>query len=418
MPQFSRFAQTLTEESAFTVLALAKQLKSRGKDVVELEIGDSPFDAPDHAKAAGLQAIRNNVSHYCPSLGIPEFRSAAADFVAAEFQIPATADNVAVGPGAKVFEQFFCEAFLNPGDGVLVFSPHFPTYPPNIARRGARMALKALSQETEFRPQVSDIQDFLNDDPCPRAIFLNSPHNPTGGVMSEQYCRDIRDLIAGKDVMVFSDEPYCHMTWQGEHHSLAAQPGMLDQCVAAYTFSKSYSMSGWRLGFCVSSPETVRMMGLMLNTSVSCTPPLVQLAGAAALQHDGQERDSAMRQFHGKVNRLTAGLRRINGVEVMDPAGTFYVFPDVKRLCNRLRVTSHGLALFLLDGADEEFGVACLGGECFGDAGAGHIRFSCAEPDARLDKAIEFMTQAVTRGEQLDAWLNGQPQYRLTADYQ
>ena len=232
----SDFAKSLTAESAFTVLAMAKRLKAVGKDVVELEIGDSPFNSPEPARQAGLQAIAGNVSHYCPSPGIPEFRIAAAKFVRDEFGIPAAAENIAVGPGAKVFEQFFCEAFLNPGDGVLVFSPHFPTYPPNISRRDARMVLKPLSQKHGFRPQLSDIEDFLRDDPSPRAIFLNSPHNPTGGVITEQDCRDIADLIRGKNIAVLSDEPYCHMVWHEKHHSIASQPGMLDQCVAAYTF--------------------------------------------------------------------------------------------------------------------------------------------------------------------------------------
>ena len=132
MPELSQFAKSLTAESAFTVLAMAKQLKAAGKDVVELEIGDSPFDSPSSARQTGLQAIEDNVSHYCPSPGIPEFREAAAEFVSREFGIPAGPENIAVGPGAKIFEQFFCEAFLNEGDGVLVFSPHYPTYPPNI----------------------------------------------------------------------------------------------------------------------------------------------------------------------------------------------------------------------------------------------------------------------------------------------
>lgn len=409
---FSEFAQSLTEESAFTVLALAKQLQAAGKDIVELEIGDSPFDTPATAKAAGLQAIADNVSHYCPSLGLPEFRAAAAAMVQDEFQIPATAQNIATGPGAKVFEQFFCEAFLNPGDGVLVFSPHFPTYPPNIQRRGARMVVRPLKQEHAFRPQLSDIEDFLRHDPAPRAIFLNSPHNPTGGVTTEADCRAIRDLIIDTDVKVFSDEPYCHMAWQSPHFSIASLPGMLDRCVAAYTFSKSYSMSGWRLGFGVSSAEIVRMMGLMLNTSVSCTPPMVQLAGTAALQHDAAERGEAMSRFHRKVDLLTKRLNAIEGVRALEPAGTFYVFPDVSELCTRLQISSHGLALYLLQAADDDFGVACLGGECFGQAGAGHIRFSCAEPDERLEQAMDFFATAITRSERLSAFLADFPQYR------
>ena len=414
----SQFARSLSVETAFTVLAAAKKLKAAGKDVVELEIGDSPFHSTSSAISSGVDAIRNHQSHYCPSPGLPEFRSAAAEFVSAEFGIPATAEGIAVGPGAKVFEQFFCETFLNPGDGCLVFSPYFPTYLPNIERRGARPVLKPLRFEHEFRPQVSDIEDFLNSDPSPRAVFLNSPHNPTGGVTTQQDLHDIADLLRGRDIAVFSDEPYCHMVWQGKHHSLAAEDGMLEQTLAAYTFSKSYSMSGWRLGFCVSSPDITDAICKMINTTLSCTPPLVQQAGLAALQRDSSERDETMQKFRRKVELLTHELNQIDGCQTLDPKATFYVFPDVSQICNTLKVTSHGLALYLLEGADDDFGVACLGGECFGDAGHGFLRFSCAEPDDRLRRAVQFIPTALARSERIGQWLSTHPQYRLTSPYQ
>ena len=250
--QLSKFARSLSVETAFTVLAVAKSLKTAGKDVVELEIGDSPFDSTASAKAAGVQAIEHNQSHYCPSPGIPEFREAAARFVKREFNIPAEAKNIIAGPGAKVFEQFFCEAFLDPGDGVLVFGPYFPTYLPNIERRGARAVVRPLLQSNQFRPDVAEVERFLAEDKAPKAIFLNSPHNPTGGVATEDDLQRIAAAVRGKNLAVFSDEPYCHMVWKGKHASILAQPGMLDQSVAAFTFSKSYSMSGWRLGFAVA----------------------------------------------------------------------------------------------------------------------------------------------------------------------
>jgi aspartate aminotransferase len=384
---------------------------------VELEIGDSPFDSTAAARAGGVEAINNNQSHYCPSPGIPEFRQAAAEFVRAEFDIPAEANNIVAGPGAKVFEQFFCEAFLNPGDGVLVFSPYFPTYLPNIERRGARAVLTPLRQANGFRPAIADIEHFLDNDPAPQAIFLNSPHNPTGGVTTQEDLRQIADVVRGRDVAIFSDEPYCHMVWKGSHHSLLSQPGMLAQSVGAYTFSKSYSMSGWRLGFAVASPEVADVIGKMINTTLSCTPPIVQLAGTAALKRDRQERDEVMRKFRDKVLLLTAGLNRIEGFNTLDPTATFYVFPNVAPVCNRLGVTSHGLALFMLQGADDEFGIACLGGECFGQAGAGFLRFSCAEPNDRLQKALDFIPTALERTERLEAWLGKNPQYRLANPY-
>ena len=185
-PKLSEFARTLSVETAFTVLAIAKSLIADGKDVVELEIGDSPFESTGSAKAAGAAAIAGNQTHYCASGGLPQLRQAAASFVSREFGIDAGPENILPGPGAKIFEQFFCEAFLNPGDGVLVFSPFFPTYIPNIERRGARVNLCGLRQADDFRPQIADVEKFLADDPAPRAIFLNSPHNPTGGVATEQ----------------------------------------------------------------------------------------------------------------------------------------------------------------------------------------------------------------------------------------
>jgi aspartate aminotransferase len=415
--QLSNFARSLSVETAFTVLAMARSLKAAGKDVVELEIGDSPFDSTAAARAGGMEAIKNNQSHYCPSPGIPEFRAAAAEFVRGEFDIPADASNIVAGPGAKVFEQFFCEAFLNPGDGVLVFSPYFPTYLPNIERRGARAVMTPLRQANGFRPTVTDVERFLNDDPSPRAIFLNSPHNPTGGVTTKDDLQQIADVVRGRDIAVFSDEPYCHMIWRGSHHSILSQPGMLAQCVGAYTFSKSYSMSGWRLGFAVASTEVADVIGKMINTTLSCTPPIVQLAGTAALKRDTKERDEVMLKFREKVVLLTNGLNRIDGFRTLDPTATFYVFPNVAPVCNRLGVTSHGLALFMLQGADDKFGIACLGGECFGQAGEGFLRFSCAEPNDRLQQALDFIPKAIARTDRLAAWLDKNPQYRLTKPY-
>ena len=417
MARYSDFARTVTVEGAFGVLAVAKQLKAAGKRVIELEIGDSPFPSTPAAKRAGLAAIEADQSHYCPSLGLPEFRQAAAEFVAAEYGVRATAPNVVAGPGAKLFETLFCQAFLNPGDGVLVFSPYFPTYLPNIGSRGARAWLVDLKQEQQFRPNLAEVERFLSQDPHPKAIFLNSPHNPTGGVALEQDLRDLADLIRGRDVAVLSDEPYSHMVWQGRHHSLLAQPGMFEQCVAAYTFSKSYSMSGWRLGFAVTSPEHAAMLGKLVNISVSCVPPIVQLAGVAALKEDARTRDQMMREFREKVVILHRGLNQIAGFKCLDPGGAFYVFPSVAAVCNRLGITSHGLAMYLLEGADESLGVACLGGECFGAAGGGFLRFSCAEPNEQLHEAIAFIDAALQRTDRIETYLAAHVEHRLTAPY-
>jgi aspartate aminotransferase len=411
--RLSSLARNLTAETAFTVLAKARALKARGKDVVELEIGDSPFPSTPRAKEAGIRAIEENRTGYGPSLGLPEFREAAARFVNRESGYGVTAENIVAASGAKPFEQYFAEAILEPGDGVLVFSPHFPTYGPNLDRRGARTVVAPLLVENEFRPRAQDVERFLAGDPSPRAIFLNSPHNPTGGVATLEDLAEIAELAGSGDLMVFSDEPYCHMAWRGRHASIGAIPGMLDRTLAAYTFSKSYSMSGWRIGFAVASTDVVDAIGKLINTSASCSPPFVQLAAAAALDHDAPTREHYMNLFRQKVERLADGLAKVEGIRVARPAGTFYVFPDVREICNRLTITSHGLALYLLEGADDAFGVACLGGESFGEAGRGFLRFSCAETDERIDQALAFLPKALSRADRIARFLERNAQFVL-----
>jgi aspartate aminotransferase len=426
-PTLSSFARGLTAETAFDVLAVAQKLASAGKNVIALQIGDSPFPTTASALKAAHAAIDAGLTNYCPSMGLPAFRETIAKFVNAEFGIPATAENVVVGPGAKVFETYFCEAFLEPGDAVLVFQPAFPTFEPNIVRRGAVPFSVPLRQENQFRPDVAAIEQFVKHQPRARAIFLNFPHNPTGGVATRGDLKAIADIVRGTNVAVFSDEPYCHMVWAndprearpggpaglGNHYSILAEPGMLEQCVGAYTFSKSYSMSGWRCGYMVASPRVAQVVGKMINTSLSCVPPVVQMAGKAALEHDAAERDATMAQFKKKVELLVNELRQVPGVTVLMPAGTFYAFPRVEPICRRLGITSHGLAMYLLEGADDETGVACLGGECFGPAGAGFIRFTTAEPDERLVRAVRFFADAITRTDRVNAYLAAHPKYRL-----
>jgi aspartate aminotransferase len=412
MPTLSTFAQSLTTETAFDVLAVAKRLKAGGKDVIELQIGDSPFPSSSSALVAGKAAIDSGATRYCPSLGLPEFRETIAKTVKAEFGIPATADHVVVGPGAKVFETYFCEAFLEPGDEVLMFSPQFPTYEPNVFRRGGKPVYAALRQANAFRPDPAEVEKFLKTSKKPKAVFLNSPHNPTGGVATKEDLAAIANLVRGKDVAVFSDEPYCHMVWQGRHHSFLAEPGMMDQAVGAFTFSKSYSMSGWRCGYMIAAPAVAQVIGKMINTSLSCVPPIVQLAGKATLEKDAAERDSTMAKFHKKVELLVNALKTVPGVTVLMPVGTFYVFPNVQSICDKLKITSHGLAMYLLEGADDAKGVACLGGECFGAAGKGFVRFSCAEPDDRIVQAVDFLKEAITRSDRVAKYQEKNTKYR------
>lgn len=415
--ELSTFAKGLKTETAFDVLAVARALKSQGKDVVELQIGDSPFPTTSSAKQAGISAIKNNQTHYCPSIGLPDFRDAIAEFMNNEYSLSLTADNIVVGIGAKVFEQFFCEAFLDPGDEVLVFSPQFPTYAPNIERRQGKIVFSYLREENDFRPTISDVEVFVNECKRARAIFLNSPHNPTGGVATQQDIADIANLIRGTNVALFSDEPYDQMVWHGKHHTPLSEPDILEQCVAAYTFSKSYSMSGWRLGYAVTGSRIAQSIGKMINTSLSCVPPIMQRAGIDALKYDNAERSENMALFGKKVSLLTDALSKLDGIRVVPPGGAFYVFPNVTTICNRLGLTSHGLAMYLLEGAADEFGVACLGGECFGEAGAGFLRFSCAEPDDRLLQAVGFLPEAFARTDRICSYLEQHAEYNLKTPY-
>jgi aspartate aminotransferase len=421
---FSDFASSLEVETAFSVLAVAKRLKAAGKDVIELEIGDSPFPTPAAAVDAARRAIDEGQTRYGPSLGLPEFREAAARYVEREYGLEVEGANVVAGPGAKNFEQLFCEAFLDPGDGVLVFSPHFPTYPPNIQRRGARVVLARLEAAKGFRPDPEAVRRFVREDPSPRAIFLNSPHNPTGGIATLEDFEAIAEILLDpglrgkrRSVAVFSDEPYDRMVWRGRHHSPLEVPGMMERTLAAYTFSKSFSMSGWRLGFAVGDPAIVDMIGKLTNTSLSCVPPFVQRAGIAALESARDERDRNMQAFRRKVELLVGALAKVPGITCAMPGGSFYAFPSVADICNRLGVTSHGLAMYLLEGADPQRGVACLGGECFGAAGAGFLRLSCAEPDERLLLAVEFIADAVKKSDAVHSYLAAHPEHRLAVEY-
>ena len=275
------------------------------------------------------------------------------------------------------------------------------------------MVESPLRQANDFRPDLNDVERFVKQTPRARAIFLNSPHNPTGGVATEDDLRASPTWCAAGTSPSSATSPTA--TWSGPAGTRRCwrSADMMDQVVAAYTFSKSYSMSGWRLGYAVSSPRVIDTLGKMINTSLSCVPPLVQLAGQAAIENDAAERDEVMGRFQKKVELLVAELRRVNEVNVLMPAGTFYVFPDVSAICRRLGITSHGLAMYLLEGADDRLGVACLGGECFGAAGQGFLRFTCAEPDERLVEAVRFLADAATRNDRVARYLAANPKYRI-----
>jgi aspartate aminotransferase len=384
--QLSNFARSLSVETAFTVLALARSLKAAGKDVVELEIGDSPFDSTASARAGGMEAIKNNQTHYCPSPGIPEFRAAAAEFVRAEFDVPADAENIVAGAGAKVFQQFFCEAFLNPGDGVLVFSPYFPTFVPNIERRGARAVLTPLKQATGFRPSIADVERFLEEDSSPRAIFLNSPHNPTGGVLARDTVARLSELAVKHDFYVLSDEIYMRIQYEGEHVSPYSFPGMRERTVVLDGHSKTYAMTGWRLGFGVMPREMALKVAKLQTNSNSCTCSFTQIAGIEALRGPQTSVDAMVKEFRARRDLIVEGLNRIEGFRCHRPAGAFYVFPNI----TGTGMTSKQMENHLM----EKAGVAVLAGTAFGSNGEGFIRLSYANSQANIRKALERIASA------------------------
>ena len=415
--RLSELAKGLTVETAFQVLARARELIAKGKEVVELEIGDSPFDATSKAREATIAGINAGKTHYCPSDGIPDFKEAIAQTHNKEYGLSLGPENVVVGPGAKIFEQLFCEALINPDEAVLVFNPYFPTYVPNIMRRGARVIFTPLLEKNDFRPDFAHMQKTLEEEPKLRAIFLNSPHNPTGGVLTKSDLEALAKMASENDLYLFSDEPYMDMVWQGEHRSIIQEEGMLERSIATYTMSKSYSMSGFRLGYSLTSPEIATVVGNLINTNLSCTAPFIQEGGKAALLYDKDQSQKQMAEFKRKVEILSAGLNEISGVSVKVPRATFYVFANFKEVCNRLGIASHGLALFLLEAADDKFGVACLGGECFGSEGQGFLRFSCAQPDEKMLKAVEFISQAIERTDRASAYLKANPDFVLKEPY-
>ena len=415
--EYSDFARNVRPEGAFEVLAVAKRLIAEGKKVYELEIGDSPFPTPAVARQAGIDAINTDRCHYGPSVGIPEFRRAASDYVNREFGLDTTYRNIIAGPGAKTFQLLFVESFLNPGDGVLVFTPYFPTYSSHIARRNARMVLSPLRQQNHFRPNIDDVARFIKEDESPKAIFLNTPHNPTGGIASEQDLKNIATLVRDTNIAIFSDEPYDQMAWQDSHHSIYAQPGMQDHVVAAYTFSKSFSMSGWRLGFAVANEATIGMFDTLTNTVISCVPPFTQAAGIAALEQALTERDTMMASFRRKLAPMVEALNAIDGVDCLFPGGSFYVFPNIASVCNAHGITSHGLAMYLLEGADPDIGLACLGGECFGEAGGGFMRLSSSLPEEELLAGIQFMDGAFKNERAIETYLANNSQFKRERPY-
>ena len=370
----------LGSESAFEVLARAKALEAQGKRVVHMEIGEPDFDTPDHIKEAGIKSIRENNTHYSPSAGILELREVIADY-AAKFRgiEPFSAENVVVAPGAKPIIWNILSAILSPGDEFIYFDPAYPAYASCASYLGAKVVPIPLHEEKEWRMDLEELERRVSDKT--RAIMINSPHNPTGGVLTKGDLERIADMAKRHDFLVIADEIYSRNFYENEFISIATIPGMRERTIIVDGFSKAYAMTGWRLGYAIMSPQLAKVVTLFNNNTFSCLPVFVQHAGVAALLGPDEPVRQMNEIFRQRRDRLVNGLNKISGLSCTMPEGAFYAFPNVSKITQDDRA----LATFLL----QEGGVACLGGSSFGAAGKGYLRFSYAASLDDIDYALE-----------------------------
>lgn len=386
-PGLAESLERLGTETAFSVLARAKVLEREGRDVIHLEIGEPDFDTPSHISEAAVQALRAGQTHYCPSAGIPELRDAAADFLSATRGIDVRPANVLVGTGAKPFLFFTILATCNPGDEVVYPDPGFPIYDSAISWAGGTPVPLPLLEERDFTFDPNDLADRLSA--RTKLVILNSPQNPTGGVLSPDDVGTTAELLAGNAAWVLSDEVYSQMLYEGEHASIASFEGMLERTILLDGLSKTYAMTGWRCGFAAVPEALVDPLTKFFVNSTSCVPPFVQLAGVAALTGPQDEPRAMLEEFRARRDLIVAGLNELPGVSCRLPKGAFYAFPNV----SGVPIDSEELAARLL----EEAGVAVLAGTAFGRVGKDNLRFSYANSRENLTRALERMHDFLAR---------------------
>jgi aspartate/methionine/tyrosine aminotransferase len=380
-PGLAESLERLGTETAFSVLARAKALEREGRDVIHLEIGEPDFDTPSHICEIAVEALRAGQTHYCPSAGIPELRDAAADFLSATRGIDVRPANVLVGTGAKPFLFFTILATCNPADEVVYPDPGFPIYESAISWAGATPVPLPLLEERDFTFDPSDLADRLSA--RTKLVILNSPQNPTGGVLSPDDVGATAELLAGNAAWVLSDEVYSQMLYEGEHASIASLEGMLERTILLDGLSKTYAMTGWRCGFAAVPDALVDPLTKFFVNSTSCVPPFVQLAGVAALTGPQDEPRAMVEEFRARRDVIVAGLNALPGVSCRLPRGAFYVFPNV----GVAPIGAEELASRLL----EEAGVAVLAGTAFGRMGKDNLRLSYANSRENLARALERM---------------------------
>ena len=369
----------LGTETAFEVLVRARALEAKGRNVIHLEIGEPDFDTPAHITDAAVAALRSGATHYGPSAGIPELRAAIAEDSTRRRGARATPEMVVVTPGGKPIMFFVILALVDDGDEVLYPNPGFPIYESMIRYIGGVPVPVRLLEEKGFELDVDQLVNRVSN--RTRLIILNYPHNPTGGTLNESGLRAIADAAARYGVPVLSDEIYARILYDGRHTSIAALPGMEPLAIVLDGFSKTYAMTGWRLGYGVMPAPMAQVVAKLQTNATSCTATFSQLAAVQALKGDQSSVDAMTAEFRKRRDVIVEGLRQIPGFTCKRPKGAFYVFPNI----TRTGYSSKALADRLLD----EAGVACLSGTAFGEFGEGHLRFSYANSMENIQEALK-----------------------------
>jgi aspartate/methionine/tyrosine aminotransferase len=386
----SQAVSRLGSESAFEVLARARTLEAQGRSIVHMEIGEPDFDTPAHIKAAGIRAIEENFSHYSPSAGIAELRDTIAAYAATFRGVePWTRECVCVSPGGKPIIWNTLSVLLDPGDELIYADPAYPAYAAAAGYLGAKAVPVPLLERKNWRLDLDQLAAKIN--PRTKVVVINSPHNPTGGVLTRDDLAVIAGLAEKHGFLILSDEIYSRNLYGPEFASITQFPGLRERTIVIDGFSKSYAMTGWRLGYAIAPPKIAHAITRLANNTYSCTATFVQRAGIAALTGPDEPVRQMNETFRVRRDAIVAGLNAIEGVSCTLPDGAFYAFPNISKITH----DDKKLAAFLL----EEAGVACLGGSCFGAAGAGYLRFSYAA-------SIEAITAALAK---MKAHL---PQYR------
>ncbi len=385
--EFAKRMSALGTETAFEVLAKARRLEAQGRNIVHLEIGEPDFDTPAHIVDAAIRAMRDGFTHYTPAAGIMEARHAVADYMTRTRRIPVDAANVVIVPGSKNVLLFAMLALVNPGDEVVYPDPGYPIYESIAGFIGATLRPVRLREDADFRFDMDEFRALLG--PRTRLVVLNSPHNPCGSMLDRTDLEGIAEAVLPTRAFVLADEIYGRIAYEGEQASIASVPGMADRTIILDGMSKTYAMTGWRVGFGVMRAELVeRMAQLMINSS-SCAAAFAQMATIAALSGPQDAVETMVAEFRTRRQIIVDALNGIEGVRCRMPRGAFYAFPNISAIDSDAK----RLADFLLQDA----GVACLAGTSFGDGGKGYLRFSYANSQQNIREGMRRLREALPR---------------------